>query len=198
MVSLNEKEKAIYNFITDTIRRDGFSPSVRDVQNALNIRSTSTVHSYFERLEKKGYIKKESGKSRTVRVEPIVNEPKRTVKIPILSQFTIGSPVLAAENYEGYIDFPHMNQSYNQNQLFALRVKDSKVNDTGMNANGMNADGISDGDIVVVRKENSIRDGDIAVLLTQNKIMVVKYTSDMDSDEIFVIGKVISLIRFYE
>jgi len=187
MVALTEREKAIYTYIMETTRRDGFSPSVRDIQNSLAIKSTSTVHSYLERLEKKGYIKKESGKSRTVRTEPVIEEVKRTLKIPVLTHLTIGSPVLASENFEGYIDFPNLNQSYLPNQLFALRVKDSELKDSGIVAD----------DIVVVKKENHAENGDISVLLKQNKIVIKIYSDDLDSDETFVIGKIIAMMRYY-
>lgn len=129
MQELKEKEKLIYNYIIDVIRREGYSPSVRDIQNAMDIKSTSTVHSYLAKLEKKGYIQKESGKSRTLRAESFATEPQRTVRVPILGRVAAGMPILAIENHEGYIDFPVMNRYYQANQLYSLRVKGESMID---------------------------------------------------------------------
>ena len=68
MKQLNEKEKKVLEFITDAIRSEGYPPTVRDIQNALHIKSTATVHSYLARLEEKGYIRRDPGKSRSMRI----------------------------------------------------------------------------------------------------------------------------------
>lgn len=69
MEELTQKESRIYKYISETLKNEGYAPSVRDIQTALNIPSTSTVHSYLARLEQKGYIQKEQGKSRTLRLK---------------------------------------------------------------------------------------------------------------------------------
>ena len=76
----NEKEKAIFDYINETIRSEGYAPSVRDIQNAVGIKSTSTVHAYLNRLAEKGLIRKETGKSRTLHTEsrPTPRTPART------------------------------------------------------------------------------------------------------------------------
>lgn len=203
---LTEKEKLIYDYINETLRRDGYSPSVRDIKEALDIKSTSTVHSYLERLEKKGYIQREIGKSRTLRVENIVDQPKRTAKIPILSHVSVGSPVLAVQNFEDYIDFPLLNRTYQPNTLFALKMKDASMKDAG----------ILSGDIIVLKKENYAENGDRVAVLFGNEVMIRKYYRDDDKhviqlhcennefdmsitdvDDVFILGKVVSVLRFY-
>ena len=71
MISLEPKEQLVFDYIRENIRKNGYSPSIRDICTALDIKSTSTVHTCLERLEKKGYIQKENGKSRTLRIEGI-------------------------------------------------------------------------------------------------------------------------------
>lgn len=203
---LTDKEQSVYNYITDIIKRDGYSPSVRDIKEALSIKSTSTVHSYLERLEKKGYIQKETGKSRTLRVEPIVEQTKRTAKVPILTHITKGSPVLAAENFGGFIDFPLFNSAHQPNHLFAIRMKDDSMKDSG----------ILDGDIVVLKKEKYAESGKLVAVLIDYEVIIRKYYKDeennviqlhsdninydpviADEDDVTILGKVISVLRFY-
>ena len=200
---MTDKEKFIYDYITETIRHDGYSPSVRDIKESLGIKSTSTVHSYLERLEKKGYITRESGKSRTLRVEAIADQPKRTAKIPILSHVKFGTPVLAVENFDSYIDFPLLNNTYKPNTLFAVKMKDDSMKNAG----------ILTGDIVVFRKENHAQNGDLTAVFTDGEFVIGKYHADAenhivrlhydtdftiaDEDNVFVLGTVVSVLRFY-
>ncbi len=202
MLQLTDKEKKIYDFITDTIRHDGYSPSVRDIQNALGIKSTSTVHAYLEKLEQKGYIQKESGKSRTLRVESVISNDSMTVKVPIVGRVTAGLPMFAAENYEGYIDFPIINRSYMHNQMFALRVCGESMIEAG----------IMDGDTVIVKKENYAENGDIVVALIEDEATVKTFYKEnghfrlqpenktmkpIIAEDVFILGKVVSVMRYY-
>lgn len=200
---LTDKEKEMYDFICATIRKEGFSPSVRDIQNALGIKSTSTVHSYLNRLEEKGAIQKENGKSRTLRVDsPNAEPPRTTVKVPIVGKVTAGVPILATENFEGYFDFPLMNRSYSGNSLFALRVRGTS----------MIGAGIMDGDVIVVRKQSSAENGNIVVALVGDEATVKTFYKENGHfrlqpenptmepilvDEVIILGQVISSFRFY-
>ena len=98
MEKLTPKEQLVYDYIVDTIRREGYSPSVRDIASAVDMKSTSTVHHYIGRLEAKGYIQKESGKSRTLRIEKAENDTAD--HIPVLRRVAAGQPILATENFE--------------------------------------------------------------------------------------------------
>ncbi len=197
----NEKEKAIFDYISETIRTEGYAPSVRDIQNAIGIKSTSTVHAYLNRLAEKGLIQKETGKSRTLHTETS-REPHRTVRVPLLGCVRAGMPILAVENYEGYIDYPLMNRSYPANELFALRVKGESMIEAG----------ILDGDIIVVKKENYAENGDIVVALVEDSATVKTFykenghfrlqpeNPDMQPiivDEVYILGKVVADLRFY-
>ena len=99
MAQLTEKEQRIFDYIKDKIEKNGYSPSIRDIRRDLDIKSTSTVHTYLEKLEKKGYIQKENGKSRTLRVDSVASGTGASPRamIPILGRVTAGVPILAVE-----------------------------------------------------------------------------------------------------
>lgn len=202
---LSEVEQRILKYIVEVIRTEGFSPSVRDIQNALDIKSTSTVHAYVARLKEKGYIQKESGKSRTLRINEVTppSEKRSTVRIPLIGKVAAGTPILAAENLEGYLDYPMMNRSYADNQLFALRV----------NGSSMIGAGILDGDIIIVRKESSAANGQIVVALIDDEATVKTFYKENGHfrlqpenpamepiivNDVIILGRVVSSIRFYK
>jgi len=203
MAEMNHKERAVYEFIIDTIKKEGFSPSVRDIKIALDIKSTSTVHAYLEKLEKKGYIQKEAGKSRTIRVDNIDASGRRTsIRVPIVGQVTAGIPILAIENHDGYLDFPIYKQSYLNARLFALRIRGESMIEAG----------IMHGDYVVVEKRNYAENGEIVVALIDDEATVKKYYAEDGTirlqpcnptmrpivvKDVTVLGKVISVLRFY-
>lgn len=202
-MALKEKERAVYDYIIDTIKRRGYSPSVRDIQTALGIKSTSTVHSYLNVLEHKGYIQKEQGKSRTIRVD-LVETPtsRRSVKVPILGQVAAGVPILAEENHEGYVDFPLVKASYASKTLYALNVK----------GDSMIEDGILDGDIVVVEKRSFADNNEIVVAMIDDEATVKRFYQEngvfrlqpansamkpIIVREVAILGVVIANLRFY-
>ncbi|MBR6594491.1 MAG: transcriptional repressor LexA [Clostridia bacterium] len=198
---LTDKEKAVLKFIKSTIKNNGFAPSVRDICIAVGIKSTSTVHSYIKRLEEKGYISRVDGKSRAITVSGGDNDDSpRTVRVPLLGQVRAGLPILAVENYEGYVDYPASMSG--SSQLFALRV----VGDSMIEA------GILNGDIVIVESRRYAEDGEIVLALIEDSA-TVKYfyreegrvrlqpaNSTMQpiyTDNLVILGKVIANFRFY-
>jgi len=202
---LNEMEQRILKYIVEVIRTEGFSPSVRDIQTAMDIKSTSTVHAHVAKLKEKGYIQKESGKSRTLRVNtPEATAPeKRTVRVPLVGKVAAGTPILAAENLEGYLDYPMINRSWAENQLFALRVSGSSMIDAG----------ILDGDVIIVRKESTALNGQIVVALIDDEATVKTFYKEdghfrlqpenppMDPiivEDVIILGRVVSSMRFYK
>ena len=200
--NLTERERAIFDYIKKTIRSEGYAPSVRDICNALNMKSTSTVHTYLARLEEKGLIQKDAGKSRALRVDNGTTSNNSTLRVPILGKVAAGMPILAVENYEGYIDFPRPSANLSSNDVFALKVQGESMIEVG----------IMDGDIIVVEKCNTARDGDIIVALVEDEATVKTFyrednrfrlqpeNSEMAPiyvDELIVLGKVVASMRFY-
>ena len=200
---LTEREREIYNFILTNIRNEGYAPSVRDICNALDMKSTSTVHTYLARLEQKGFIQKDAGKSRSLRVENGATARGSTVKIPILGKVAAGMPILAVENYEGYIDFPKPASHYSSNDLFALKVQGESMVEIG----------IMDGDLIVVAKCNTAADGDVVVALVEDEATVKTFYNEGDrirlqpenstmdpiyAKDVLVLGKVVASARFYK
>lgn len=205
MKQLSEKEKKVLEFITDAIRSEGYPPTVRDIQNALHIKSTATVHSYLARLEEKGCIRRDPGKSRSMRIgeENGEKEHSRTTKVPVVGRVAAGTPILAVENYEGYVDFPVLNSQYGCSQLFALRIAGTSM---------INA-GILDGDIVVIAKTNLAENGEIVVALVNDEATVKRFYKENGHfrlqpenpamepiivDEVYILGKVVAVLRYYK
>lgn len=202
MEKLTPKEQRFYDYITETIRTEGYPPTVRDIQQALSIKSTSTVHAYIQRLEEKGAIIKSDRKSRSLRI----NDPtpsQAIAHVPLVGTVAAGLPILAVENIEAYIDLPLTKRSLRSSDLFALRVK----------GESMIGVGIMDGDIIIVRKENVAENGEIVVALVGDEATVKTYYKEngyfrlqpenptmepiIVRDELFILGKVISVHRFY-
>lgn len=202
MTGLTQKEIDIYKFIKECIERDGYAPSVRDICRALNIRSTSTVHGYLHRLDEKGYLQMSSRKSRAMRIEPTEEETsEQTRRVPILGRVTAGAPILAIENYDGYVDFPTV-MARGRSNLFALRVMGESMIEAG----------ILNGDIVIVESLQHADDGDIVVAMIEDEATVKRFYRDngrirlqpansamkpIYAPEVTVLGKVIANFRFY-
>ncbi len=206
MVKLEPKEQLIFDYIKENIRKKGYSPSIRDICTALNIKSTSTVHICLDRLEKKGYIHKEDGKSRTVRIDGLNTdeggEEVDGLSVPILGKVTAGAPILAVENYEGYIRYPVGLRPLPEGELFALRVSGTSMMEAG----------ILDGDIVIVERTATAENGDIVVALIDDEATVKTFYKEdghfrlqpenramlpIIVTSLMILGKVVTSIRYY-
>ena len=120
---ISAKQKEILEYIKDQIINRGFPPSVRDICEAVHLKSTSSVHSHLEALEKNGYIRRDPAKPRTIEiVDDNFNITRRElVSVPIIGTITAGQPILAVENIEGY--FPIPAEYMPNEQTFMLKVK---------------------------------------------------------------------------
>lgn len=198
--SLKPKEKLILDYIEQTIAETGYAPSVRDICSALNVKSTSTIQMYIEKLEVKGFLSKEQGKSRTLRLSRGVDE-KKHYSVPILGQVAAGIPILTVENFDGYIDYS-TEKHFERDVLFALRVKGESMRDIGI---------LSD-DIVIVEKREYADNGEIVVAMIDDEATVKRFfkenggyrlqpeNSEMEpiyTDRVEILGKVVALARYY-
>lgn len=198
---LTEKEERILSYIRDVITSKGYSPTVRDISKALEIKSTSTVFAYLARLEEKGYIVRETGKSRTIRIDDEDSGVSGSgVRIPIIGRVHAGLPVLAEENLEGYVNF--IPDRRVNDELFALKVIGSSMIEAG----------ILDGDIVIVERCSTAEDGDRVVALVGDEATVKDFYREEDgfrlqprnrdmrpiyTKELAILGKVIASVRYY-
>lgn len=200
MIKLSEKEQAVFNYLVKVINENGYAPSVRDIALALGIKSTSSVHAYLHSLEKGGYITQEQGKRRTLRI--CAPYARMGNQIPLLGNVTAGSPILAVENFDGYVELPWSSQKYSGEDLFALRVRGESMIEVG----------ILDGDIVIVSKSSYAENGTIVVALVEDEATVKTFYREggryrlqpenknmkpIIVDEAQVLGRVLASFRQY-
>lgn len=201
MEQLKPKEQRVLDFINKTIDEQGYPPSVREVCAALGFKSTSTVQMYVNRLISKGYLLKSDGKSRTIRKVEELSDSSYKYKIPVVGQVAAGAPILATQNYDGYITYSSLH-NYNESSLFALKVKGESMIEIG----------IMDGDYVIVEQRNYAENGEIVVALVEDEATVKRFYKEHGRyrlqpenktmepiivDSVSVLGKVIAVIRYY-
>ncbi len=166
-----DKQQKVLDYVKEQIKKEGYAPSVREICKALNLKSTSTVHGYLSRLEKKGLIQKAALKPRTIRIpdsqveseEKAFYTSKEMVDVPIVGKVTAGAPILAVENIED--TFPLPVDFTGNSETFMLRVRGDSMIDVG----------ILDGDLVLVKKQNTAENGDIVVALIDDEATVKKF-----------------------
>ncbi len=200
MERLTPRQEKIFKFIKDEVRSKGYPPSVREIGEAVGLRSSSTVHAHLEKLEKKGYIRRDPTKPRAIEVLDESVQDAYMVSLPVLGRVTAGQPILAQQNIEEFIDVPSQFVKPGASQ-FVLRVKgDSMVNA-----------GILDGDLVLVRQQNQAENGEIIVALLEDEATVKRFFREDDtirlqpenpayapieSPDVVVLGKVMAVFRF--
>ncbi len=196
MEKLKPKEQKVLDYIKKFKMENGYAPSVRDVCRDLNYKSTSTVHMYLNRLERFGYISKTDGKSRAITFN---DEMPKVTAVPLVGTVAAGMPILAEENFEGYIGYVGESSS---GELFALKVKGESMIDAG----------ILDGDLVIAEKTCYAENGEIVVALVENEATVKTFYREdghyrlqpenvtmkpIIVTEVDIIGKVIASQRSY-
>lgn len=197
MEKLKPKEQKVYDYIVRSINENGYAPSVRDICRDLGYKSTSTVHMYLNRLDMFGYINKDDGKSRALKL----SEDKAPVcmAVPLIGLVTAGSPILAYEELEGYVGYVGKGKS---DEMFALRVKGESMIDAG----------ILDGDIIIAEKTCYAENGDIVVAMIEDEATVKRFYREnghyrlqpenksmqpIITSEVTVLGKVVAIQRNY-
>jgi len=177
---LTKKEKAILKFIESQIEKNGYPPSVREIGKAVGLKSTATVHGYIAKLVKKGYIKKENQKGRTLRLlREVPNRPKvkedknfysgkEMVEVPVIGRITAGEPILAVENVTD--TFPIPIDFVGNSDSFMLTVRGESMIEAG----------ILDGDYILVKKQNTASNGQIVVALIGEEATVKTFYKEKD------------------
>lgn len=164
--NLSNKQNEILSYIISEVQRKGYPPSVREICMAVGLRSTSTVHGHLEKLESKGYIKRDPTLPRAIEIlgrdMGIGSVTKEIVNVPVVGRVTAGEPILAFENIED--SFPLPVDFIGKNESFILSIRGSSMIEAG----------ILDGDYVIVEKKNTAKNGDIVVALIDDEEATVK------------------------
>ena len=200
---ISSKQQEILDFIKSEIINKGYPPAVREIGTAVNLRSTSSVHSHLESLEKNGYIRRNPTKPRAIEiVDDGFNLARRElVNVPIVGSVAAGQPLLAVESIESY--FPIPAEYMPNEETFMLKVKgDSMINV-----------GIYNGDKVLVMKQKTANNGDIVVALVEDSATVKTFYKETDHirlqpendymdpiivNDVEILGKVIGLFRMFD
>ena len=200
---ISPKQQEILEYIKSQILERGFPPAVRDICEAVHLKSTSSVHSHLETLEKKGYIRRDPTKPRAIEIlDDSFNFMRREmVNVPIVGHVAAGEPILAEQNIENY--FPIPMEFMPNHQTFMLTVKGESM---------INA-GILNGDMVLVEQQNTARNGEMVVALIEDGATVKTFYKEegvirlqpendfMDPiivEDVQILGKVIGVFRFFK
>ena len=196
MTELSPMQQKIYEYITACIRDQGYPPSVREIGEAVGLKSPSTVHFHLKHLEELGVIVKGSGKGRAI---SLAEQPLPTDQVPIVGNVAAGSPILAQECIEDYLTF---DTGGRQNEYFALRVR----------GESMLKAGILPDDLVVVHRQTNAYNGEIVVAMIEDEATVKRLSrqggrtwllpenddySPIDGTYAQIMGKVAAVVRRY-
>ena len=198
---ISKKQEEILEYIKAQILERGFPPAVREICEAVNLKSTSSVHSHLETLEKNGYIRRDPTKPRAIGIlDDALNLTRREmVQVPIVGRVAAGEPLLAEQNIEEYYPIPV--EFMPNTECFMLKVRGESM---------INA-GILDGDYVLVEKKNTASNGEMVVALIEDGATVktfykeegiIRLQPENDNMEPFILekvdilGKVIGVFRF--
>ena len=210
MQKLTAMQQKIYDYIANTVRNQGYPPSVREIGEAVGLKSPSTVHFHIKHLEELGYISKSGRKGRaltlTERAAPAAAAPAPAQeaempsgRVPVLGDVAAGSPILAQECIDDYISFDTRGRD---GEFFALRVRGESM---------LNA-GILPGDLVVVHRQPTAQNGEIVVALLEDEATVKRLSrrggevwllpengnySPIDGRYASILGKVAAVLRTY-
>jgi len=201
MNDLKDKQLEIYEFLKIYIANKGYPPSVREICDAVNLKSTSTVHGHLKRLEKKGLLRRDPTKPRALEITDPDCPKKEMLNIPIIGKVTAGIPILATENIEDSFPVPTDYIKHNQ-ELFMLKVV----------GNSMINVGINDGDLAIIEKNQTAVNGDIVVALIDNDATIKTFYKESDHirlqpendtlapiivNDCIILGKLVGLFRAY-
>jgi repressor LexA len=196
---LSKRQQEIFDFIGSYLSKHGYPPTVREIGKAVGLHSSSTVHAHLAKLETLGVLRRDPTKPRAIEV--LVEKAKRVVKpigLPLLGNVAAGTPILAEENVEEYLDVPTVVGG--EDGDFILKVRGESMIDAG----------ILEGDFVVVRPAKLASDGEIVVALIGDEATVKRYFREKDhvrlqpenksmkpirSQEVDLVGRVVGVFR---
>ncbi len=201
-MDLTKRQQEIFDFIKRYSAKYGYPPTVRDIGKAVGLASSSTVHAHLANLEKIGLLRRDPSKPRALELlDRAVDSVKNVVRpagLPLVGQVAAGQPVLAEENIEDYVEVPPLVGG--EDGEYLLRVRGESMRDAG----------ILEGDLVVVRPQQTATDGEIVVALVGEEATVKRFFQETDhvrlqpenesmepirSKDVRVLGRVVGLMR---
>lgn len=201
MADEKDKQSEIYEFLKTYTESKGYPPSVREICEAVSLRSTSTVHGHLKRLERKGLIKRDPSKPRALEIAELSTTKREMINIPIIGKITAGLPILATENIEDTFSLPLDFVKHNK-ELFILRVSGESMIEAGINNN----------DLAIIESSNSAMNGDIVVALIEDSATIKRFFKEKDHirlqpenstmepiivDNCSILGKLVGIFRSY-
>ena len=196
-----DKQSEIYEFLKAYTENKGYPPSVREICEAVSLKSTSTVHGHLKRLEKKGLIKRDPSKPRALEIAELSTPKKEMISIPIVGKITAGLPILATENVEDTFSLP-LDFIKHDNELFMLKVSGESMIKAGIN----------DKDLAIIERCNDASNGDIVVALIDDSATIKRFFKEKDHirlqpendtmepiivPDCSILGKVFGVFRFF-
>ena len=198
---ISKKQEEILEYIKSELLSKGYPPAVREICEAVHLKSTSSVHSHLETLEKNGYIRRDPTKPRAIEImDDTFNLTRReVVNVPVIGRVAAGAPILAEENIENY--FPIPMEFMPNEKTFLLSVKGESM---------INA-GILDGDYVLIKQQSNAENGDMVVALVEDGATVKRFFKEESVyrlqpendfmnpiivESVEILGKVIGVFRF--
>ncbi len=198
---LTDKQREILDFMKAEITKRGYPPSVREICEAVQLRSTSSVHAQLNTLERKGYIRRDPTKPRAIEIldENFYGSRQETVDIPVIGNVAAGEPIYAEQNISDYFS---LNAEFipSGSNVFMLKVKGESMINVG----------IFDGDLVLVSEQSTAKNGEIVVALVEDSATVKTFYKEngyfrlqpendtmepIIVEEVMILGKVIGLYR---
>ena len=194
-----DTQQRILNYIEEYIEVNGYAPSVREIGQAVDLRSTSTVHGHLSRLEKKGLLRREAMKPRTIDLQ---REEKPAIKkLPVLGKVAAGTPILAEETAGEYVNLPDF--LIGRGDHFVLEIR----------GDSMITAGIMNGDFVVVKKQETANNGDIVIAMIDGDATCKRFFKEENHfrlqpenpsmapiivNDVTILGKVVTVFRSYQ
>lgn len=159
---LTKRQEAILEYIKEKIRTTGYPPSIREIAEAVGLKSSSTVHAHLLQLEEKGYLKRDATKTRAIiPVDMDMPQPvTEVISLPLIGAVAAGTPILAEQNIEDYLPVPA--SFIGTGTHFILKVRGDSMIEAG----------IMDGDYLIVRQQSSAANGEIVVAMLENEATV--------------------------
>lgn len=204
MEELTNRQKSILSFIQEEIQNKGYPPSVREIGDAVGLKSPASVHSHLKTLEKYDYIRRDPSKPRAIEVlynkDGIENINKEMIDIPLVGTVTAGAPILAEENIEDFFPVPVQFLSSSAKDLFMLEISGESMIEAG----------IYDGDYVIAQRQNYANNKDIIIALLEEGATVKRFFKEKNHirlqpenktmepiivPDVYILGKVIGLYR---